>query len=72
MVLFSWTLLPCDSRGSLNFQMAQSKLPDFFPKCQLVIIGADQILKSHEQNSFIFEQVLPRDNWGSANFQVNS
>ena len=32
MVSFSWTLLPRDSRSSSNFQIAQSKYPDFFAK----------------------------------------
>ena len=44
----------------------------YLQKCQLAIIGAGQILKSHHQNCFIFGKILPRDNWGSANFHVNS
>ena len=64
--------LPCDDRGSLNFQVIPSKLPYFFKKFKFVIIGAGQIFKSRQQNCFIFSKSLPRDNRGTANFQVAS
>ena len=64
--------LPRDNRDSLNFQVAQSKLPYFLQTFQLVIIGAGHIFKSHQQNCIILGKSLPRDNWGSSNFQVTS
>ena len=59
-----------DNRGSLNFQVGKSKLPYILQNFQFVIIGAGQIIKSHQQNCFILRESLPRDNRGSANCQV--
>ena len=64
--------LPRDNMDSLNFQVAQSKLPYFLQNFQFVIIGAGQIFKSHQQNCFMLGKSLPRDNWGIANCQVTS
>ena len=46
--------LPRDNRDSLNFQVTSSKLPYFWQKLQLLLIGAMQISKSHQQNCLIF------------------
>ena len=47
--------LPCDDRGSLNFQVIPSKLPYFFKKFKFVIIGAGQIFK-HVNKTALFSQ----------------
>ena len=60
--------LPRDNRDSLNFQVGQSKLPYILQNFQLVIIRAGQILKSHQQQCFIFGKRLPRGNRGGASF----
>ena len=39
-------------------------------KNQLVIIWADQIYKSYQQNCLILGKILPHDTRSSANFQV--
>ena len=61
-----------DNRGSLNFQVGKSKLPYILQNFQFVIIGAGQIIRSHQQNCFIFGKRLPSGKRGSANFQVTS
>ena len=47
------------------------KICHIFAKVQLVIVGAWQILKSHQQNCFNCAKFLARDNTGSSNFQEN-
>ena len=43
-----------DKRDNLNFQVTSSKLPHILQKFQLVIVGAVQIFKSHQQHCFIY------------------
>ena len=64
-------------KGQFKFSIDTIKTALFFQKFQFVIIGAGQILKSHQQNCFIsalncFGKTLPRYNRDSANFQVTS
>ena len=74
MVLFSWTLLPRDSRGSLNFQMAQPKLHDLFGKMStrdhLVMKGQFRFLSDTIKTALFFSKTSVRDNRGRPNFQV--
>ena len=56
----------------MNFEVTSSKLPYFFQKLQLLIIGSVQIFESHQQNCLIFAKILPRDNRGSSNILVTS
>ena len=37
-----------------------------------MIIGAGQVVKSHQQNCFIFEKLLARDTRDTSNFQITS
>ena len=58
--------------GAVQFSRHFTKTALLMRKFQLVIIGAVQIFESLQQNCFIFVKILPRDDRGSANFQVTS